>query len=753
MIPRVRPWRITILFAFACISLTAGVGAANNPADHSARTAPPIPYPKAAHHTDTPAWHNALVKYYGVHMTGATDGWIVGDDGTILRHTAIGWNYYPSPTTNTLRAVDSRPAEAWAVGASNITTHFDGSAWQVVASPAPPTTTLRDVKIIALGEAWAAGNAGNQPVVMHYLNGNWELVSTPVITSGITLYQMSWTSPNDGWLVGANGGDSGTAVAYHYTGSGWNQVALPAAGPAYSISMLDSNDGWIGLGETQTYLGGALHYQGGSWQQVSTNTTVMSILATDANTFYTAGCGNYAPCEPFYVSPVFFQQGLSQYGFSYGAEGLVVSISKAANGDVWGVGPIGIFHLDARGRISDILTGVPGNEVQTFDQSNTLALSSQGTLRRYKGGYWSTIQPFNLYPFANSSRNDGWAIGHESAASPNTDYTIFYHLINDQYASIGEQNFTANYPINAMQMLSANEGWAVADNAIFHYITPTWTLQNRSEVLYAVNFDSPGDGWAVGDNDVVLHYTGGSWQAVPITTTNASLHAVYALAPNNVWVGGWSSVGGASQLLHWNGSVWSAVSVPVGFINDIKMVSPTEGWAGGTSEMSNFYSQGDAPLLHYVGGGWQPGPIIKGGALSISFASATEGFAIGTSGALRYSDCNPFYSDVPIGHWATGPIVYLTCRAILSGPGDGSFHTDDPATRIQFAKLITIARGWPLITPTTQTFSDVPPSNPLYTFVETTYANGAISGAAAATCTARGLAAPCFLPNDPISRA
>jgi hypothetical protein len=98
-------------------------------------------------------------------------------------------------------------------------------------------------------------------------------------------------------------------------------------------------------------------------------------------------------------------------------------------------------------------------------------------------------------------------------------------------------------------------------------------------------------------------------------------------------------------------------------------------------------------------------------------------------------------------------VFYLSCQGIVSGTGNHIFSPNAPATRIQFAKMISLARGWSIITPANATFSDVSPSNPLYTYVETAYANGAISGATQATCTTGGLAYPCFLPNDNITRA
>jgi S-layer homology domain len=125
----------------------------------------------------------------------------------------------------------------------------------------------------------------------------------------------------------------------------------------------------------------------------------------------------------------------------------------------------------------------------------------------------------------------------------------------------------------------------------------------------------------------------------------------------------------------------------------------------------------------------------------------------GTSITVAPNCANP-YTDVPASYYAISQIEYLTCHGIVAGTGSNTFSPNASASRIQFAKMISLARNWPLLTPGSgQTFTDVPPSNPLYSFVETAYAYGAISGESADICTARQVAYPCFLPNDPISRA
>ncbi|PZS02649.1 MAG: hypothetical protein DLM69_03890, partial [Candidatus Chloroheliales bacterium] len=86
------------------------------------------------------------------------------------------------------------------------------------------------------------------------------------------------------------------------------------------------------------------------------------------------------------------------------------------------------------------------------------------------------------------------------------------------------------------------------------------------------------------------------------------------------------------------------------------------------------------------------------------------------------------FPDVPCNYWDYNAIQSLAQRGIVSGMDDHNFHPHDAVTRAQFAKMISIGSGWTLITPPTPHFSDVSANYWAYTFIETAYANGVISG-------------------------
>ena len=75
--------------------------------------------------------------------------------------------------------------------------------------------------------------------------------------------------------------------------------------------------------------------------------------------------------------------------------------------------------------------------------------------------------------------------------------------------------------------------------------------------------------------------------------------------------------------------------------------------------------------------------------------------------------CAARFSDVCPDYWAYTYIEYLAAHGIISGYADGTFRPGATATRAQLAKMIVLARGWPIVTPPSPSFRDVPAERPL----------------------------------------
>jgi hypothetical protein len=97
-------------------------------------------------------------------------------------------------------------------------------------------------------------------------------------------------------------------------------------------------------------------------------------------------------------------------------------------------------------------------------------------------------------------------------------------------------------------------------------------------------------------------------------------------------------------------------------------------------------------------------------------------------------DCpaTPTFRDVPLTHPFFCYIESAYFRNIVSGyscgPGCLEFRPENNVTRGQLCKIVVLAMGWVVHCPITGHFTDVPPSDPFYCYIETAHEHGIISG-------------------------
>lgn len=211
---------------------------------------------------DGPVAINLNALYYD-----GTNGWIVGDAGTILH---IGQNDAvspaPSPTHNNLRSVVGvNPAVA--TDEQGNVYRFDGSTWQQAPQNAPAT-----------GEGAIVVSGPSGPLVIHG-NGTIQITGqraiagrdtiTPAGRDKITSPIVAAAAPPPGstmgnslWAVGAHG------AIYGLSNNGWDTEPSPTSANLNSISFGQSGQGWI-VGDGGTILG----WNGNSWQPSSSPTS------------------------------------------------------------------------------------------------------------------------------------------------------------------------------------------------------------------------------------------------------------------------------------------------------------------------------------------------------------------------------------------------------------------------------------------------------------------------------------------------
>ncbi len=112
-----------------------------------------------------------------------------------------------------------------------------------------------------------------------------------------------------------------------------------------------------------------------------------------------------------------------------------------------------------------------------------------------------------------------------------------------------------------------------------------------------------------------------------------------------------------------------------------------------------------------------------------------EGWQIDNAYTVRFS-------DVPPGSPFFAYIMAAYTRNVISGYSDGTFQPGNSITRAQLSKIIMRAQQWPVDTAGGPHFTDVPPNDTFYQYIETVYNRGAISGYADRT----------FRPGDSATR-
>jgi hypothetical protein len=238
-----------------------------------------------------------------------------------------------------------------------------------------------------------------------------------------------------------------------------------------------------------------------------------------------------------------------------------------------------------------------------FSNAEANGLGAKAVIDHWNGSAWSqatapTISgSADLLGVNSSGTSDAWAVG-------------YYRI----------QRYTF-YPL-ALQWNGTS--WSTSASATSALPTDT--------ILYGVADVSPTDAYAFGDNSALAsgelaHWNGTSWSKVtyPLPTNTGydqTLNAISADGPNDVWAIGeyldqiGSNLRWETFALHWNGSTWSDVTMPlvsgsdtslVYQINSMDAISPANVWAvGGSGDNASPYGGTPSNTLieHYNGSSW-----------------------------------------------------------------------------------------------------------------------------------------------------
>ncbi|MDQ2905901.1 MAG: hypothetical protein M3Y81_20455 [Chloroflexota bacterium] len=243
------------------------------------------------------------------------------------------------------------------------------------------------------------------------------------------------------------------------------------------------------------------------------------------------------------------------------------------------------------------------------------------------GGY-----PDSLERISGSSANDIWAVGDgyggflehwngstwSAVDTPIVPRTIYsYH-----FSSVSSLSPTDAWVVgHSMSNVSSTGSGVLALTA--HWDGHTWSVVPSPDLhanvngtnLYDVAALAPDNVWAVGSTSsthgelaLIEHWDGKSWSVVSspqpqgkAISSSAALWSLSALAPNDIWAGGYYEVARVYHYLleHWDGHVWNLVSMPPStkkllILHRIVAVSDQNIWG----------LAANSSLLHWNGKSW-----------------------------------------------------------------------------------------------------------------------------------------------------
>ena len=106
---------------------------------------------------------------------GWADGWDERTNVGIILHFIHGnWTVAANPTQQWLAGIRMLSAsDGWMVGRNGTILHYNGTGWTQVKSPT--TAFLANVAMISPSEGWAVGwnILADTGAILHYQNGSW----------------------------------------------------------------------------------------------------------------------------------------------------------------------------------------------------------------------------------------------------------------------------------------------------------------------------------------------------------------------------------------------------------------------------------------------------------------------------------------------------------------------------------------------------------------------------------------------------
>lgn len=393
--------------------------------------------------------------------------------------------------------------------------------------PAP----LIDLDVLSAEYGWGISANG---VVMRFDGATWGAVDAP-IAAGDTLTHVQTVGIDNVFIIGYTAANQDFIL--HYDGVAWTRSASPIAGQFSDLALISAADGWI-----LTQNGGALHWDGATWQDRSAAVTPLGsgpyvgevamispdlAVAAGGNAILTDAGGRWQPVSLADRQVVVNAVDVLSPTFGVAA-GSIIDAQRV------GEQRYAAWQFEGGG------WAVQSNELPTCGRNSILDVSlvdhEFGVAAGYRGcqgGYgemmqfnfgrwgWSGTQTdFGLWPrkVAMAEMGNGWGVAY--IAAENRDVMLRYEGMDWYIYSleIGPCQLFHDFAVR-----SKKDVWAVASYGggcpaaapgrryavIMHFNGREWTWQPApdSAMLRGIDLVGRDEMWAVGEAGAIYRYT------------------------------------------------------------------------------------------------------------------------------------------------------------------------------------------------------------------------------------------------------
>ena len=455
-----------------------------------------------------------------------------------------GWTTVPSPNVNpsqlnSLGHVSCVTAsDCWAVGSvgagsfnsTTLAEHWNGSAWSIVQTPNPSTSTLNvlsGVDCVSSVDCWATGlgngtSTTDQTLAEHWNGTAWSIVTTPNPSSVSILGGVDCASSSDCWTVGHAGGQT---LAEHWNGTAWLVVNTPDTGPSQenelgTVACVSTSDCWAvgdgAIGGTEQTL--AEHWNGTTWSIVDTADSSPS----EQNGLSAVTCISSSDC---------WAVGFADSGVS----GVQQTLAEQWNGVAWSIVTTGVPSPTQNNYLVDVSCVDSGDCWAVGTQFDAGGVVGHALSEYWDGSGWSVVATApsslqtNLGGVACPSISTCWAVGSATSGSGGTSQTLterwnasgYWEVASDGgIFSYGDAQFYGSMggkPLNApiVGIAATPDGngyWEVAsDGGIFNFGDATFygSMGGRSLNKPIVGMASTADGggyWEVASDGGIFSF-------------------------------------------------------------------------------------------------------------------------------------------------------------------------------------------------------------------------------------------------------